>query len=88
MPAGIALGWRVISVDLARATSGAVAACFVLGLVGVSASRRARYRIERSLARQGERIFRIGRLLLFSGLYVGLIAAIALGFYGVVLLLD
>jgi len=88
VPAGILLGWKLISVDLARATSGAVAACIVIGLVGVSASRRTRFRIERSLARQGERTLRIGRLLLFSGLYVGLIAAIALGFYGVVLLLD
>jgi hypothetical protein len=88
VPAGIVLGWRVISVDLTRATAGAVAACFVLGLVGVSASRRARYRIERSLARQGERTFRIGRFLLMSGLYVGLIGAIALGFFGVVRLLD
>jgi hypothetical protein len=88
VPLGILLGWRIISVDLVRATAGALGACVVIGLVGVSASRRARYRIERSLARQGERTLRIGRLLLFSGLYVGLVAAIALGFYGIVLLLD
>jgi hypothetical protein len=88
VPAGIVLGWRLISADLVRSTLGAVAACFVIGFFGVAASRRARLRIELSIARRGERALRVGRVLVFSGLYVGLVGAIALGFYGVVLLYE
>ncbi len=85
LPAGTLLVRRFVSVDLVRATLGAVVAAFLLGLAGVSASRRARYRIERSLQRRGERAARLGRVLVFLGLYVAAIGGIALGFYAVVL---
>jgi hypothetical protein len=88
VPAGTLAAGRVVSVDLVRATAAAVGACFLFGLAGVSASRRARFRIERSLSRSGERTLRVGRFLVFAGLYVGLIGAIALGFYGVVLAIS
>ena len=84
LPAGTLLAGRVVAVDLARATLGAVVVCFVFGLAGISTSRRARYRIERSLARRGERPARFGRFLVLAGLYVGVIGAIAVGFYGVI----
>ena len=37
------------------------------------------------LARRSERTVRVGRFLVLAGLYVGLVGAIALAFYGVVL---
>jgi hypothetical protein len=85
VPAGTLAAGRIVSVDLVRATAAAVIACFLFGLAGISASRRARFRIERSLSRRGERTLRVGRFLVFAGLYFGVIGAIALGFYGVVL---
>ncbi len=86
VPAATVLSERgVLAVDLVRATIAAVCASMVLGLIGVSTARRARFRIERSLRRRGERTLRLGRFLVFAGLYVGLVGAIALGFYAVVL---
>jgi hypothetical protein len=85
IPAGTIAVGRFVSVDLARATSFAVAACFVFGLAGVSAVRRARYRNELSLYPGRTRMLRVGRFLVYAGLYVGLIGVIALAFYGVVL---
>ena len=88
VPAGTLAAGRLVSVDLVRATVAAVAACFLFGLAGVSAARRARFQIELSVSRRGERTLRVGRFLVFAGLYVGLIGAVALGFYGVVLALS
>jgi uncharacterized protein YacL len=75
----------IVDVDLVRAVVAAVCVSLVFGLAGISTSRRARFRIERSLRRRGERTLRVGRFLVFAGLYVGFVGAIALGFYGVVL---
>lgn len=88
VPAGTLASGRIVSVDLVRATIVSVAAAVVLGLAGVAASRRARFSIERSLSRRGERIARAGRLLVFAGLYIAAIGGIALGFYGVILALS
>ena len=85
LPAGTLLAGRVVSVSLVRATLVAVVAAFLFGLAGIAVSRRARFRIELSLDRRGERAARVGRFLVLAGLYVALIGAIALGFYGVVL---
>jgi hypothetical protein len=60
----------------------AVPVALVLGLIGVSVSRRARFRLERSVYRPGERAVRVGRFLVWTGIYVGVIGALALGFYG------
>jgi len=60
---------------------GVPVAC-VLGLIAVAVARRARYRLERSVSRRGERLVRFARFLAWAGVYVGATGAIALGFYG------
>jgi len=84
IPVATLLARRVVSVDLVRALAVAVAAAFVLGLAGISTSRRARFCVERSLSRRWERTARVGRLLVLAGLYVALVAALSLGFYELV----
>src|SRR5690349_8818282 len=51
-------------------------------LVAVSASRRARGRLERSVRRRGERFVRVSRFLAYAGLYLAVTGGLALGFYG------
>jgi hypothetical protein len=70
-------------VGLLEAELVAVPAAFVLGLVAVAASRRARYRLERSVRRVGARMVRAGRLAAWTGVYLGLTGGLALAFYGV-----
>jgi hypothetical protein len=82
LPAAGALVALVPSVKLLPAAYVAVPAAFLLGLIGISASRRARFGLERSVVRRGERTVRFGRFLVWSGLYLALVGAIALGFYG------
>jgi hypothetical protein len=82
LPAAVAASWLVARVTLLRALEVGVPVAFVLGLVAVSLVRRARYRVDRSIARPGERVVRFGRLLAWTGIYLALTGAIALGFYG------
>ena len=68
-------------VTLLQAT-GAACGAVGLGLLAIMLARRARRNIERSIGRMGgEATARVGRLLGFLALCVGLIAAVALGFY-------
>ena len=60
----------------------AVPVALVTGLGSVSAYRRARARLERSVRRRGERLVRLGRASSLTGLYLGVTGALALGFYG------
>ena len=85
VPLGAFLGEHTGSLDLLRSIMVAVGTSFLCGLVGVSTVRRARFRLERSLTRSGERTLRVGRLLVFLGLYLASVGAIALAFYGIVL---
>ena len=78
------LAWRLPSLDLLPALIVSVPVAFVLGLLAVSAARRARFKVERSVARIGERTVRVGRFLAWTGLYLALVGALALGFYGVI----
>jgi hypothetical protein len=55
----------------------------VLGLAAAAASRRARYDLERTVRRVGERRVRIARRLAWSGVYIGVTGMLALGFYGI-----
>src|SRR5581483_2034714 len=75
LPAAVAASWLVARVTLLRALEVGV-------LVAVALVRRARYRVDRSIARPGERVVRFGRLLAWTGIYLALTGAIALGFYG------
>ncbi len=68
-------------VTLLQAT-GAACASVVLGMGAILLARRARRNIDRSIGRvSGASTARVGRLLGFLALCVGLIAALALGFY-------
>jgi hypothetical protein len=82
LPVGGAVVALLASVKVLPAAVVAVPAACVFGLCGVSASRRARFRLERSVVRKGERTIRFSRFLVWTGLYMALVGAIALGFYG------
>jgi hypothetical protein len=81
IPVAGVLAAMLSSVQAIRATTVAVAAAFVLGLAGVSAARRARFRLDRGVRRAGERVVRVASLLVWAGLYVSVVGALALGFY-------
>jgi hypothetical protein len=82
IPAGVLASWQLGAVGLLRAVEVAVPVGLALGLVAVSLARRSRYRVARSVKREGERVVRVAGLLAWSSVYVGMIGAIALGFYG------
>jgi hypothetical protein len=82
IPVAAVLAWKT-SLLLLRSLYVAVPVAIVCGLVALSLSRRARYRLDRSVRRAGERIVRTSRWLAWSGLYVGVTGALALVFYGV-----
>jgi peptidoglycan/LPS O-acetylase OafA/YrhL len=72
---------QLARVSLVQAT---VASAFsaLLGLAAILLARRARRNVERSIGRVGgESSARVGRLLGFIGLCIGLTAAIAIGVY-------
>ena len=83
IPVAVTAALFVPSVDVLPALVIAVPTAFVLALCGISAARRARYRAERSVYRSGERSIRFGRFLVWSGLYLSLVGALALAFYSV-----
>jgi hypothetical protein len=73
----------VEQVTLLQAELVAVPAAFVLGLIAVAVSRRARLRVERSVRRTGEGLTRVARLTAWSGVYIAVTGGLALAFYGV-----
>ena len=83
IPAGIAASRVLDDVRLLEAVSIAVPVAFVLSLVAISAARRARYRLDRSVFRKGRRMVRLGRFLAWAGMYLAVTGGLALAFYGV-----
>jgi hypothetical protein len=83
IPAAVAAAIFLPSVNILPALLAGVSAAFVLALLGISAARRARFRVERSVFRVGERTARFGRFLVLTGLYFSLVGALAIGFYSV-----
>jgi hypothetical protein len=83
IPAGAVVSWQRPEVHLLQAELVAVPVAFVCGLIALAASRRARYRVERSVRRAGERTARAARWLAWTGLYVAVTGGLALAFYGV-----
>jgi hypothetical protein len=81
VPAGVAAAWRLEGVSLIEATKVTVPAGFVLGLIGITIARRARFRVDRSVGRKGARLVRVGRALSWIGVYLAVAGAVALGFY-------
>ena len=86
IPVGIATSWLLGSVGLLGSTEVAVLAAFALGLAAVAVARRAGFRLERSVIRDGESLVRVARLLAWGSLYLATSGAIALGFYGLLVL--
>ena len=81
-PVAFAAANELQRVSLVQAT-GATCASVVLGGTAILLARRARRQIERTIGRiGGEATARVGRLLGAISLFVGLTAALALGFYG------
>jgi hypothetical protein len=79
--AAFAAARQLEQVTLLHATAAACGSV-VLGFFAIVLSRRARRNIERSIGRLGgDGTARVGRLLGFLALCIGLTAALALGFY-------
>jgi hypothetical protein len=70
-------------VEILEAVIVAVVAAFLLGVLGVLFSRRARLRVERSVRRAGDGLVRAARLVAWAGVYVAVTGGLALAFYGV-----
>jgi hypothetical protein len=86
VPGGIVLARELERVTLLQ-SSGSIAVACLLGLAAITLARRARERVLITLGRaRGEQKARIGRALGVLGLLVGLTAAVALGFYGLLTL--
>ena len=83
IPAAAAASYLADAVRILPALIVAVPAGFVLGVCGISATRRARFKLERSITRAGERSLRFGRFLVFTGVYLAVVGGLALGFYAV-----
>ncbi len=82
LPAAVAVAEVSRHVRLVYAVA-AVALAGPLGVAAVVLARRARRRSQVTLGRVGgERLAGAGLVLGFVGLYIGLTAALALGFYG------
>jgi hypothetical protein len=70
------------SITVLHAVYVAVPVAFLPGLASLAAYRRARARIDRTVARTGEAAVRLARILCFLGLYIAVTGALALGVYG------
>jgi hypothetical protein len=75
-------------VNLKQAVGAEAIAGTFFGLLAVILARGARMQVERTLARVGEGTARTGRLLGLLGLCLGLTAALALAFFGLLLLAE
>jgi hypothetical protein len=86
MPAGVVLARESDRVTLVDAT-GSIAVALALGWFAIILARRARERIELTLGRAGGAgTARAGRLLGIVGVLLGLTAALAVGFWGLLTL--
>jgi len=82
IPVACVLAWQT-TLPLLHSLYVAVPVAIVCGVAAVSVSRRARFRLDRSVRRVGEGVVRTSRWLAWSGLYVALTGGLALVFYGV-----
>jgi hypothetical protein len=83
LPVAIAVTERVDGLSLLEA-SFAIPAAIVFALGAVVIGRRVRRHDRQTLAAlRGTRVARLGRILGYVGLYLGLTAALAVGFYAI-----
>jgi hypothetical protein len=75
-------------VNVPQAVGGEAVAGTLLGLIAVLLARKARYAVERTLGRVGETTANFGGWLGLLGLCLGLTAALALAFFGLLLLYE
>jgi hypothetical protein len=86
LPVAVVAAKFLAKLTLPTAVGAAAAAGIVLGFGAISFARRARFRVELSLGRgKGARAARIGHALGLIGVCIGLTAALALGFYALLL---
>jgi hypothetical protein len=76
---------RLKHVNVPQAVGGEAVAGTLLGLIAVLLARSASAQVERTLSRPGEGAARAGKWLGLLGLCLGLTAALALGFFGLLL---
>jgi hypothetical protein len=76
---------RLSNVNVPQAVAGEAVVGTFFGLIAVLLARGARLQVERTLARTGEGAARAGKWLGLLGLCLGLTAALALGFFGLLL---
>lgn len=75
-------------VNLPQAVGGEAVVGTFFGLLAVILARGARMQVERTLTRTGEGTARVGKWLGLLGLCLALTAGLALGFFGLLLLLG
>jgi hypothetical protein len=89
--AAIPVAWyaaHLKHVNVPQAVGGEAVAGTLLGLLAVIFARKARFQVERSLGRAGEGTARWAKWLGLLGMCLGLTAALALGFYGLLLYFE
>jgi hypothetical protein len=82
IPAAVVAAQFLNGVGLLRALYGAVPAAFVLALVAVSCSRRARFAAARSVRLEGAGPGRLSAFLAWAGMYAAVTGVLALAVYG------
>ena len=86
IPVGVLAAWVLGGAGLLGAIEVAVPVALALGLAAVAVARRAQSRVERSVLRARENLVRVARLLAWGSLFLAASGAIALGFYGLLVL--
>jgi len=81
VPAGVAASRLLEEVPLVEGLEIAVAVGFVLSLLAIALSRRARFHLERRVFPTGGRTVRTARFLAWTAMYIVVTAALALAFY-------
>jgi hypothetical protein len=81
IPVGVVASEYAQDVRLLEALVVTVPAAFCLALIALGASRRARYRLERSVFRRRASAVRIGRFLAWAGIYLAITGALTIGVY-------
>ena len=88
IPASVAFAAYAGTVDIVNSVILAVPVAVVLALAALSAARRARYRYDRSVFKQGGRTLKTARVVVWTALYVGTIGALSVGVFEVLRLVS